>query len=176
MERYESNRGTPRETLVSSSIPSLQSKASNRIIVQTRASSSGNLEGSKFQLSRVSIAWIRISSSITGEVLEKNMMRLRCRGGQVGADSPGSQMIVDRALGLGVHVAQKFCISRASVSGVTSCCWETGGEKCVHGFTDIVFIPASPARAAAMPSSEGESQTTYVDALTSHWSSFIHES
>jgi hypothetical protein len=115
--------------LISSSIPSLQSKASNRIIVQTRASSSGNLEGSKFQLSRVSIAWIRISSSITGEVLEKNITRLRCGGGQVGADSPDSQMIVDGALGLGVHVTQKLCISRASVSGVMSCHWETGGER-----------------------------------------------
>ena len=86
VERYESDRSTPRETLVSSSIPSLQSKASNRIIVQTRTSSSGNLEGSKFQLSRVSIAWIRISSSITGEVLEKDIMRLRCRGSQTGVD------------------------------------------------------------------------------------------
>ena len=55
--------------LISSSMPSLQSKASNRMIVQTRTSSSGNFEGSKFQLSRVSIAWIRVSSSITGEVL-----------------------------------------------------------------------------------------------------------
>jgi len=69
--------GAPREMLVSSSIPSLQSKVSNRIIVQTRTSSSGNLEGSKFQLSRVSIAWIRISSSIIGEVLEEGAVKLR---------------------------------------------------------------------------------------------------
>ena len=102
-------------------------------------------------------------------------MKLRCCGGQVGADPPGSQMIVDGALGLGVHVTQKLCISRASVPGIMSCHRETGGEKYEHGFADIVLIPASPARAAAMSSSEGEGQTTYVDALPSHWSGFIHE-
>ena len=98
---------------------------------------------------------------------------MRCRGGQVGADSLGSQMIVDGALGLGVHVTQKLCISRASVM---SCHWETGGEKYVHGFANIILIPASPAGAATLPSSEGEGQTTYVDALASHWSGFTHES
>ena len=48
-------------------------------------------------------------------------------------------------------------------------------KKDVHSFTDIILVPASPARAAAMPSSESKSQTTYVDALASNWSSFIHE-
>ena len=50
------------------------------------------------------------------------------------------------------------------------------GEKHVHGFTDIIFIPASPARAAAMATSEGKGQTTYVDALASDWPGFVHES
>ena len=77
MGRLEEDRGAPREMLVSSSMPSLQSKASNRMIVQTRTSSSGNLEGSKFQLSRVSIAWMRVSSSIIGQVLEGDMVRFR---------------------------------------------------------------------------------------------------
>ena len=72
--------------------------------MQTRTSSSGNLEGSKFQLSSVSIARVRISSSITGEVLGKGMVRRGFRGGQASVGSRGSQMIVDSALGLSVHV------------------------------------------------------------------------
>lgn len=101
--------------LISSSIPSLQSKASNRMIVQTRTPSSGNLEGSKFQLSRVSIAWVRVSSSIIGEVLEREMVRA-CWRRIDGAGSPGSQVVVDGALGLGVHVTQKLGISGTSVA------------------------------------------------------------
>ena len=48
-------------------------------------------------------------------------------------------------------------------------------EKHAHSFTDIILIPASPARATAVSTSEGEGQTTYVDALASDWSGFIHE-
>ena len=49
-------------------------------------------------------------------------------------------------------------------------------ERPIHGFTDIIFIPTSPARATAMSTSEGEGQTAYVDALTPDWPGFIHES
>lgn len=44
----------------------------------------------------------------------------------------------------------------------------------VHGFADIIFIPASPAGATTMSSSEGEGQTTCVYALSSDWPGFIH--
>lgn len=46
----------------------------------------------------------------------------------------------------------------------------------VHGFADIIFVPAPPTGAAAMSTSEGEGQTAYVDALASDWPGFIHES
>jgi len=40
-------------------------------------------------------------------------------------------MIVDGALGLGVHVTQKLGVSRASVSSVIGLPWgDVGGEMC----------------------------------------------
>lgn len=53
---------------------------------------------------------------------------------------------------------------------------EAEDEKHVHGFTDIIFIPASPPGATTMPGSESEGQTAYVDALAPDWPNFIHES
>jgi hypothetical protein len=51
---------------------------------------------------------------------------------------------------------------------------EIGGERYVHGLADIILVPASPARAAAVPTGEGEGEAAYVNALASHWSGFIH--
>ena len=84
-------------------------------------------------------------------------------------------MMVDSTLGLGVHVTQKLGISEVlSISLGPS--KEVKYKKHVHGFADIVFIPTSTTRTAAMTGSECESETAYVNALASDWPSFIHES
>ena len=84
-------------------------------------------------------------------------------------------MIVDSGLGLGVHVTQKFGISRINMTGVNDPRKDVEGERHVHGFADIIFIPTSPARAATMSTGEGEGQAAYVDALAPDWPGFIHE-